>query len=356
MAGEGVSRAISVDDLLLLNQEIAALVRAGTPLERGLLLAGRDVRGRLGRIAQALSGRMSQGESFLSALEHERDAIPPLYRAVVEAGVRSGRLPSALEGLTRYVRGYSEARSAIGIALWYPLLIGSIAYGLFLGMSTLIAPKFAEAFPSLGLKLPWTLDWINRIGQASHLWWPVGPIVLIGIGIAWSVSGRAARFQSWAWGLPRLMPGMKRLMADYETANFAELLALLLEHNVPYPAAVLLAAQATGNRPMTAAAQEIAAALERGQSPGAALENVRPGVFQPMIRWAMSTGADSGSLPESLAGMADHYRSRARHRAESMRIFLPALLLVVLGGGAALVYGLSLFLPLVELLKELSFG
>lgn len=355
MGDGGSTGAISVDDLVVLNQEIAALVRAGTPLERGLLLAGRDVKGRLGRIAQALSRRMSQGESLLSALEHERDAIPPLYRAVVEAGVRSGRLPTALEGLTRYVRGYSEARAAIGIALWYPLLIAAVAYGLFLGMSTLIAPRFVEAFPSLGVEPPWTLGLISRVGQASHFWWPVGPVFLILIGFAWSVSGRAARFQSWAWGLPRLMPGMKPLMADYETANFAELLTLLLEHQVPYPAAVVLAAQATGNRAMTAAATEIAAALERGQSPSAALETVKPGVFQPMIRWAMSAGADSGSLTESLAGMADHYRSRARHRAEAMRMFLPSLLLVVLGGGAALIYALSLFLPLVDLLKKLSF-
>ncbi len=355
MADGRVGSSISIDELVLLNQEIAALVRAGTPLERGLLLAGRDVRGRLGRIAQAISARMSQGESLLSALEHERDAIPPLYRAVVEAGVRSGRLPTALEGLTRYVRGYSEARSAIGIALWYPILIASVAYGLFLGMSTLIAPRFVDAFPSLGIEPPATLNLISRVGRASHVWWPVGPILLILIVIAWIVSGRAARFQSWAWGLPRLMPGMKPLMADYETANFAELLALLLEHSVPYPAAIVLAAQATGDRAMIAAATLVAAALERGQTPGAALDGVKAGVFQPMLRWAMTSTPDSGSLPESLAGMADHYRSRARHRAEAMRIFLPSLLLVVLGGGAALVYGLSLFLPLVDLLTKLSF-
>ena len=32
---------ITIDQLLALNEEIAALVRAGVPLERGLLVAGR---------------------------------------------------------------------------------------------------------------------------------------------------------------------------------------------------------------------------------------------------------------------------------------------------------------------------
>ena len=48
-------------------------------------------------------------------------SLPPLYRAVVEAGARSGQLPVALEGLARYVGGFSEARATIGLALWYPL-------------------------------------------------------------------------------------------------------------------------------------------------------------------------------------------------------------------------------------------
>src|SRR5262245_23349033 len=122
--------AISIEQLLALNEEIAALVRAGIPLDRGLLEAGRDVRGRLGRIAASLGRRLKKGESLVEALESERQSIPPLYRAVVEAGTQAGRLPIALEGLARYVRGYGEARTAIGLALWYPLIVLSLAYGL----------------------------------------------------------------------------------------------------------------------------------------------------------------------------------------------------------------------------------
>src|SRR5262245_34637244 len=125
--------SITIDQLLALNTEIAALVRAGVPLERGLVVAGRDVRGRLGRIAAALSRRLSRGESLPEALDGEAQAIPALYRAVVEAGARSGRLSIALEGMARYVRGYSEARAAIGLALWYPVLVLSLAYLLFVG-------------------------------------------------------------------------------------------------------------------------------------------------------------------------------------------------------------------------------
>ena len=95
--------AITVEQLFALNEEIRALVRAGVPLERGLLTAARGLRGRLGRITEALADRLNRGESLIEALENEKQVLPPLYRAVVEAGARSGQLPVALEGLARYV-------------------------------------------------------------------------------------------------------------------------------------------------------------------------------------------------------------------------------------------------------------
>ena len=97
-SGPSGAGRISIDELAALNDEIAALVRAGVPLDRGLLGAGTDLPGGLRRITTALGKRLSRGESLPEALEAESRSIPPLYRAVVEAGARSGRLAVALEG------------------------------------------------------------------------------------------------------------------------------------------------------------------------------------------------------------------------------------------------------------------
>src|SRR3954470_23074472 len=101
-------RPISLDQLIALNDEIAALARAGIPLERGLLQAGTDLPGRLGAIARVLGARLGRGEGLTQALEAEREQIPPVYRAVVQAGLRAGRLPTALEGLASFLRGLAE--------------------------------------------------------------------------------------------------------------------------------------------------------------------------------------------------------------------------------------------------------
>jgi general secretion pathway protein F len=348
------SGPISIEQLLALNEEIAALVRAGIPLDRGLLEAGRDVRGRLGRIAGALGRRLGRGESLVDALHAEERAIPPLYRAVVEAGTRAGRLPVALEGMARYVRGYAEARTAIGLALWYPLLVLSLAYGLFVGLIWVVVPRFIGVFETLGVPVVAPLRWLEWLNRAVAYWWPVGPIALVILVLAWFGSGRTSGLRARLWNGLRLFPWMNAMLADYEAANFAELLALLLEHQVPYSSALVLAAESTGDPRLVRGARQVGEALERGEPAGTALENVHHRSFLPLLRWVLATGQVQGSLVRALENVADLYRKRAKYQAEKLYVFLPTILLLVIGGAAALFYGLALFVPLINLLRELS--
>ena len=231
----------------------------------------------------ALGRRLSRGESLVEALEGEGRTIPPLYRAVVEAGARSGRLPVALEGLARYVRGYSEARAAIGLALWYPILVLALAYGLFVGLVSLVVPRFLDAFESLrsdgvcSAALAAT-GWVKRPTTGGR---PDRSLLVV-LAIAWIRSGAAARFQTPAWRWLRLFPWMKSILANYETANFSELLALLLEHHVAYPSALVLAAESTGNPRLTRGARQLAEAVTRGEPAGDGPGDDRPsGHFSP---------------------------------------------------------------------------
>ena len=285
---------ITIDQLLALNEEITALVRAGVPLERGLLVAGRDIRGRLGRIAAALGQRMSRGESLVDALNGEKQTIPPLYRAVVEAGARSGQLPVALEGLARYVRSYSEARRAIGLALWYPVMVLALGLRAVRRAGENGSAQFRENLRvELGLPVAAPLRWLTWIGETSDYWWPVGPILLVLLAIAWFRSGRVAQFQASAWNGLRLIPWMRSLLVDYETANFSELLALLLEHHVVYPSALILASEATGNEKLKRGAAQVAEAVKRGEPAVTALSTIDDAELSPDV--ALGPGDRAGA-------------------------------------------------------------
>ncbi len=350
----GSSGPIGLDQLLALNEEIAALVRAGLPLGRGLLGVGRDVRGRLGRIAGVLGARLERGEGLAEALEAERRAIPPLYRAVVEAGARAGRLPAALEGLARYIRSVADARQSLGLALWYPGIVVSMAYVLFVGLVSFVLPRFALAFESLGLKIPPPLLWLNPIQETVPYWWPVGPVLLLVILAGWIRTGTTSALARGSWGGLRYFPGMSNLLNDFEAANFADLLALLIEHGVPYPSAVALAGEASGSPRLASGTAKVAEAIERGESGSRAVEAAGPSTFPPMLRWTLASGPAGGPMEDPLRHLADLYRRRARFRAERIAVFVPLVLTLGLGTVVAAAYALAVFLPVVELLRGLS--
>ena len=122
-----------------------------------------------------------------------------------------------------------------------------------------------------------------------------------------------------------------------------------------YPQAVALAAEATGNPAMIDGARQLAAAVERGEAAGEGRARTCPtGAFRPLLRWALAAGQDQGSLVESLRNLAPMYRKRGAFQAEKLQLFLPTLLMLVIGGSATLLYALTLFMPLSSMLTGLA--
>lgn len=345
--------AITLEELIALNDEIVALVRAGVPLERGLLLAAADLRGRLGALASALGERLKRGETLTQALAAERASVPPVYRAVVEAGLRAGRLPVALEGLARFARTYAELRRVLGLALLYPLLVLMLAYGLFVLFVLVIAPRFEAAFTSLRLPALDLIRWLAALGDSVPVWGPIVPALIVLLGFWWYLAGRAAVLQPGRWSAwVRRVPWMRGLLAATEAANFADLLALLLEHQVPFPAGIVLAAEASADAKLLSASRELAASAERGEPLRASVHGTPS--LPPLLAWLMLSGQSQGDLVSALRHAAATYRRRALDRAELIRLFLPTLLMLAIGATATLLFALTLFLPLINMLKDLA--
>src|SRR5262249_23208211 len=163
-------------------------------------------------------------------------------------------------------------------------------------------------------------------------------IALVVLVIAWIRSGSAAQFRAPAWSWLRLFPWMGSILSNYESANFSELLALLLEHDVAYPDALLLAAHSTASPSLIRGAQQLAWAITRGEPVAPTLRTVDDRAFLPMLRWVLATGQEQGSLVTALRKLGDLYRDRGRFQAGKLSVFLPTILMIAIGGSATFLY------------------
>ncbi|MGO8744871.1 MAG: type II secretion system F family protein [Thermoguttaceae bacterium] len=347
-------RTVTLDELIALNDEIAALVRVGVPLELGLRQLGGDLPARMGRLAKDLAQRMERGESLIEVVEQSPQTFPPIYRAVLAAGLKSGRLALALESLASSAQRVAEARRIVAGALIYPLMVFLVAWGLFVFFVLKIAPVLAAVLGDFKVPGQVIFAVLASWGGSAAWWGPAVPVAVLLLAWVWAfLSGRAMSIEPHAMGvLLSWLPWTRRMLRSFRIAMFSEVLALLVENNVPLPAGLVLAAESVGNRRMLGASRALAESLQRGE-PLAGRTQDMAGI-PPFLYWLMATGQDHGGLLPALRHSADTYRRRARFQADAARLILPVALTVVLGGGITFLYALMVFGSWILLIRSLA--
>jgi general secretion pathway protein F len=345
---------ITLEQLIALNDEIAALVRAGVPLDRGLQSLGEDLPGRLGRFAGQLAEHVARGESLTDALAGPAAGLPLLYRAVIEAGIAAGRLPAALESLAGSLRRLAETRRSVVLSLVYPLLLFLLAWGLFAYSASTLAPAVYSSFKDLHFAGGEWFRPIARLGQSARIWGPLGPVVVLVLAWLWWLGSRGAAVAqgaraTWVFGW---IPGLGRILYLSRTAVFVEVLKLLVENRLPLDRAVMLAAEAAGDARLSEAAAEFAAAIRRGE-PGLAADLPD---LPPLLSWLIASGQRNDTLLPALRHAADDYRRRALYQAELSRVMLPVFVTCSISAVIVLSYALVFLAPYFVLLRSLAQG
>jgi len=351
----GTPLAITLDQLVALNDEIAALARAGVPLEKGLIHVGGDIPGRLGNITTQLGQRLEAGEELAHALAADA-SLPPAYRAVVAAGTRSGRLAVALEGMSSLIRRASETRRLVVASLVYPLVVLAIAFGMLVFTTITCFPVIDSAYSDLarqGRPLL-VLKWLT---ETFPYWGPTLPLLLTAILLAWWIVSRNAwaveggcRGRGKRWFSERY-PTVGNLLFAGRMATFAEVLALLIEHEVPLNEAVGLSSDASGDRRLRESGRLLAERLQRGErlSDVSALAGI-----PPVLAWLLVGSSDRNRMVSALRRAAASYQRRAKWMTRWLSLYLPIWLTTAIGGTTVVLYALVVIAPWAKILFELG--
>ena len=349
------NKSVQLEQLIALNDEMSALVRAGIPLERGLTELGSEMPGRLGRVASFLGERLAAGEGLAQILSNNEERFPKLWRAVVQAGLRSGQLAAALESMATTGRRMADVRRAVGLALLYPGIILAVSYVSFLFLVLYLAPITLSTYEDLTRTSEPFLAFLVWIGRSAPWWSSLVPFAAVVVcALCWDrFAKRLLRPDSnFPITASDYRPHKPNVLRDSRIATFAENLALLLQHETPLHEALRLSAEASGDARLSRAAGELSARLEAGET--IAADDPALGAFPPLLGWLMSVGGDPETLSQTFREMADRYRDRALRSAHRMALYLPIAVTVVVGGTVTLCQALAVFVPIVRLLLELG--
>lgn len=346
--GAQVGPALTMDDLVALNDEIRALARAGVPLDRGLRSMARDLPGRLGRQADELAQRLEQGENLADAIGSLRD-MAPAYRAVLMAGLRSGELPVALEGIATTARRAAQLGKTTAVAMLYPVIVLGVASLAFTFSTQSVSPVIAETYAATGAEPSSLVDFPLQLRRflVPLLPWLWGAFAVF--AASWWLAARrpsAIHSSGLVW-----VPGLTGLIRAGRTATFLDVLALLLERRVPLPEAIPLAAESSGDRHLAKAADRLVARIVSGAGVGAPDSEV---LLTPWVDWLLASGGTSEHVVASLRKASAANHRRAERLGKWVGFYLPMLLAAGLGGLATLLYVLMVTLPFYQIMDQLG--
>jgi len=323
----------SLDELIAINREIAALARSGIPLELGLRSFAGGLQSRLSRLANRIADRLSEGQPLAMAIQLEGSKEYPVYSAVISAGLQSGQLSEALESVATSAELVQDLRKRISLSLIYPFVICVIGYSLFCLFVSQIVPRYVWMADDFGFGNETLFRFLNQLHATQPIWgWGIPALFLVLV---------ALRMFFWRRGPARTSLTLGSLLSR---ARFADLLQIQVARGLPLGPSFQRAAIGSGDRRLCLAADSISRDMEHGVSFSEAVAKVE--VIPPVMRWMLATGAKQGTLAKTLGLMRDSWQRRANRRARSLKVWLPAFVTCIIGGTVTMVYGILFFLPL----------
>jgi len=287
------------DEFAFLNQQLAAMVRDGIPLESALRRLCADMRqGPLRTELEKLEADLAKGIPLREAVRDRQ--LPELYRQMLEVGAQSKDLPGILTMLADHYQKRHVVATRLKGLMVYPaiVLFGSFLLSCFLCL--LLTTMSRTVFvPDLTGR-----NQMPLLGFGFGLWG--APFVL----------GAAVLLLLVALGTPSVRRALRwRLPAFKESslAQTASALAMMIKSGVPLDNALGLVEQLERGTP---AESELARwRLQLAAGHGKFSEMAAGGkLFPPLFVWMVSQTQED--LTAGFQHAAETYQSRANYRTE----------------------------------------
>lgn len=351
----GSDAGVTAEEFLALNRQVSALVKLGLPLERHLAGWNRSNGRRLKKATRQIAVALGRGESFDKALLGVDRELTPVYRAVLDAGQKTGNISLALDELTQLAERTLAIRGLLLGALLYPLLIVFMSWGVLLLYLFIIYPILREVFVSWSGQISEAFAVLDCLRASAGVWGPIVPVVVILLWLMTWLGMRKSRLFIPAVALRRFcwFPGVRRLLRSQEWSVLADMLALMTRRGVALDQAVQLSAAVFGDRKLELAAADLAEGIGN-QDWQRVLKTDGARRIPGSLRWAIVQGIQSGRLSAELERLAGIWRRDAWRRWVWLQTVAVPAVVVGIGGLCVLLIALSLWGPWLQTILSLD--
>ncbi len=343
----GWRNPLSGGNLSIATRQLATLLGAGLTVEQTLNALIEQAENEPQRqLFASVRSDVLAGQSLARSLGNQSRVFPELYRTLVDAGERSGKLPEVLLRLADYTEDRDALRGKVALAFIYPGLITAVAIIIVGGLLAYVVPQVVQVFQNTNQVLPVLTRIMIFLSDTLRGYWYVLLTIVIGATLgayfALQVPSIHTRWQRFLLRLPLIGP----LNRGLNTARLSSTLAILVGSKVPLLSALRAGAGVLTNMPMREALDLAAQRVQEGSSLSRALAVSK--LFPSLMVHMIASGEASGRLAEMLDRTSLQQTRELERRVGAMVALLEPVLILVMGG-VVLVIVMAILLPIFEL-------
>jgi len=344
--------AIGRNELLLFNQQLASITKAGIPLEKGLRELATDAGSRsMRKLITEVADDLEAGVSIDKAIEQRRQRFPSLYSRILEAGVRTGRLGEMLTSLNRHIEIGNRTRRIIFEAMCYPVVVFALAAAVITAVFILVVPSFTKILIDMAggnyEYLPALTRWFLQMADNVIPFW-IGVIIFIAAMTAlWGVLSASPGGRRFKESIFLKIPLIGLIYHRSVLARMAEAMAILVAAGCDMPETLRLSAGASGSEKMKLECETLAGQIEQGEAVMEA--GMGCGMIPRLFLYSVQLGSQRNELQDNLYILGTMYSEQTRCLQNRLQAVLLPIMIIGLGMfiGAMV---LSLFLPMVRMI------
>ncbi len=340
---------VNASDVAGLTRELAVLVEARIPLDRGLAtIAEHADKESVRTLVRDMAATIEAGSPMTEALERHESVFGEVYIETVRAAERSGNLLAVMSHLAEMLDRQIESRQQLRRALSYPLIVLGVVVVALVTIIVFVIPRFGATFDAHGVEMPVLTQLLKAVGESMRSWWwaygsGLGGLV-VGLLLAWQTHSGRREIERW---LTR-MPYVRSVISANSTGRFARVMSIGLSSGLDVIDSLLIGGRATGRATFATECDQMADRLRAGEELAQVLRGCEH--MPSFARRMIGAGKDSAELAKACDIVARHFDREATHLTRNINSVIEPLLTVGMAI-IVLVVALSVFLPMWQMVR-----
>jgi len=346
---------VSSGQLAQFSRQFAHYLNAGVDFTRSLNGLQRQFSGTaLGPVLGRMQVAIRAGTTLEEAMAREPQVFGPMYLSMIKVAEARGGVPETLKMLAHHYEARQRLIRQARSAMIYPTIVLIIAGAVVALISIFLLPLFATILRDIAgrRQLPAVSEALLAFSSFVKWggWWLI-PLVMIGTPVFLVHAYKTREGKRLMDRLALMTPVLGQLCRKLDTSRFARTLSVLLDAGVDMGSSIDLTADVLVMSPIRRAVRSARPKIVGGKELSAILDESRQ--FYPDVIAIVSSGEETGKLPESLAHLADDYDEQVTMMVKNLGQLVQPILMVILGGVVLFII-LAVFLPIIQMITSLA--